>query len=122
MFLPDTLYIQVFAHRFVASNIDSGVVREVPRDPQSVSPRMLIGAFAVAAGELSALVKTVRRGLWAPVMLMHPMERIEGGLTEVEHRVFLELGRGAGAARVGVHTGAVLAGDAVREAIRAYPH
>nr|WP_302176051.1 hypothetical protein [uncultured Hydrogenophaga sp.] len=118
MFSADAIYVQVFADRFVAFNSDSGVRAEAQRDPASVSPRMLIADFAVAQEQIKALVNTVRRGLRAPHLLMHPMERIEGGITQVEHRVFVELGLGAGASRVRVHSGEVLAGDAIRQAIQ----
>lgn len=118
MLSVDTLYLQIFGDRFVVKNIDSGVEREARRDPQFASPRMLVGDYTVAEQQLKELVKSVRRGLRAPALLVHPMERIEGGVTQIEHRVFRELGIGAGAARVGVYTGAVLSGDAVRQAIR----
>jgi hypothetical protein len=118
MFSVDTLYVQIFADRFVATNVDSGQIRDLPRDPQSVSPRMLIGDFTVAQHQLQGLVKAVRRGLRAPQLLVHPMERIDGGITQVEHRVFLELGLGSGASRVAVHAGPILSGDGVRLALR----
>lgn len=119
MFSADAIYVQVFADRFVATNMDSGAHAATSRDPASVSPRMLIGDFAVAQHDIKGIVKSVRRGLRAPNLLIHPMERIDGGITQVEHRVFVELGLGSGAARVRVHTGGVLSGDAVRQAIQA---
>jgi len=122
MLSSDTLYVQIFADRFVVTNIEAGLTRELQRDQQFASPRMLIADFTMAQHQLTQLVKSVRRGLRAPEILMHPMERIEGGVTQVEYRVFMELGVGAGASRVGVHTGAPLSGDAVRQAIRAYRH
>jgi len=122
MLSADAIYVQVFASHFVVRNIDSGVTREVQRNQQFSSPRMLIADFTTAQHQLREAVKSVRRGLRAPEILMHPMERIEGGVTQVEYRVFMELGVGAGASRVGVHTGALLSGEAVRKAIREYKH
>ena len=120
MLSSDAIYVQVFADRIVVSNIDAGLTCTIQRSPHSASPRMLVGNFTLSEQELKAGVKSVRRGLRAPEILVHPMERIEGGVPQVEERVFLELGRGAGASRVAVHTGAPLAGDHVRTAIRAY--
>lgn len=122
MFSSDAIYVQVFANRFVARNIDSGVVQETQRDQQFASPRMLIADFTTAQHQLKELVKSVRRGLRSPEILIHPMELIEGGVTQIEYRVFMELGSGAGASRVGVYTGFSLSGEDVRKAIRDYKH
>ena len=83
---------------------------------------MLIADFTTAEYQLREAVKSVRRGLRKPEVLIHPMERIEGGVTQVEYKVFVELGVGVGASRVGVHTGPPLTGEAVRKAIRDYKH
>ena len=122
MLSADVIYLRIYADRFAIKNIDSGESRDIPRDQQFVSPRMLIGDFTMAQQQMKEAVKGVRRGLRAPEILIHPMERIEGGVTQVEYRVFVELGLGAGGSRVGVYTGPVLAGDAVRKAIRDYKH
>jgi len=122
MFSADSIYVQILATRFVVKNIDSGVSKEIARNQQYASPRMLIADFTVAQHQLKETIKSLRRGLRAPEILMHPMECIEGGVTQVEFRVFVELGIGAGASRVGVYTGAPLSGAAVQKAIREYKH
>lgn len=116
----DSIYVQVFALRFVVTNVDSGASAEVSRDPSYASPRMLIADFTMALHQLKEAVKSVRRGLRAPTMLIHPMELLEGGVTQVEYRVFTELGAGAGATRTAIYTGAPLAGEAIKRAIREY--
>ena len=50
----------------------------------------------------------------APIALVHPVEMVEGGLSEVEERVFLELARGAGARKAVVYVGPDLGDDGVR--------
>ena len=35
-----------------------------------------------------------------PVLLIHPKELLEGGLSEIEKRILLEMGYGAGAKKV----------------------
>jgi hypothetical protein len=122
MLSADAIYVQVYADRFVVKNVDSGQSREVRRDQGFASPRMLIADFTMAEHQLKDAVKSVRRGLRAPEILIHPMERIEGGVTQVEYKVFVELGISAGASRVGVHTGTSLSGDAIRKAVREYKH
>lgn len=70
--------------------------------------RLLVGDFKVAEDLLTRLVKEVKAsGLFAaqPRLLIQPLEMIEGGLSAVEERVFLELGAGAGARHVKLHLG-----------------
>ena len=122
MFSVDSIYVQVFALRFVVRNIESGESTEVVRDQSHASPRMLIADFTTAQHQLKEAVKAVRRGIRAPEVLLHPMELIEGGVTQVEYRMFVELGIGAGASKASVYTGATLSGEAVRRAIREYKH
>lgn len=66
----------------------------------------------------------LRPGLFAPApqILMHPMEQIEGGVTQVEDRVFRELALGSGASKAAVHVGPSLSGEAVKAVIREYQH
>lgn len=84
--------------------------------------RLLVGQFKVAEELLTRLLKEVKsRGLFSaqPRLLLQPLEMIEGGLCEVEERVFLELGAGAGARHVKVHIGPKLSPQAALEALDA---
>ena len=47
-------------------------------------------------------------------VLMHPLERLEGGLTPIESRCLEELGAGCGAGKVRVWTGARLGDSEAR--------
>ena len=73
-------------------------------------PRMLVGDFLAAEACLKAAIGELGAGGLAlkTEMLMHPLERLEGGLTLIETRCLEELGRGAGAGAVCVWTGAPL--------------
>ena len=103
-------------------DMGSGETKETLRDQTYASPRMLDGDFTTAQHQLKEAVRAVRRGIRAPAILIHPMELIEGGVTQVEYRMFVELGKGAGGSKVGVHTGAQLVGEAVMRAIHEYKH
>jgi rod shape-determining protein MreB and related proteins len=120
--LRPTLYVQVFANRFLVRNVDTGASVEVARNMALSSPRMLIADFTAAEQQLREAVRAVGKGFLRAEMLMHPMELIEGGLTQVERRTFIELGIGAGASKVAVWSGAALSGDAVKSKIREYRH
>jgi hypothetical protein len=120
MLSPDVVYVQVYADRFLLKNLASSAAAEIRRDPRFRSPRTLIGHFTSAETEFREGFRKVRRGLIGPWVLMHPMERIEGGLTQVEARALIELAAGSGARRVGVWEGKPLLGDDVRKAIVEY--
>lgn len=49
-----------------------------------------------------------RRGLVRPVVVLYPMDMVEGGLSEVEERVLVELAKSLGARKVLLHLGPVL--------------
>jgi rod shape-determining protein MreB len=103
------LYVQVRADRMTVRNVGDG--QSVDRmAPQPFShPRTLLGNFVNAEAFLKSLVAEMKGGfLFKPAMLIHPLERIEGGLTQIEERAFEELGRGAGASKVKVWCGAAL--------------
>ena len=108
-----TLYVQVRENRFDIRNVDDGRSFHAVASPPFSHPRMLVGDFTAAEACLKALVVETRgSGLVLKTdMLIHPMERLEGGLTQIESRVFEELAAGAGASRVVVWSGAPL-GDA----------
>jgi hypothetical protein len=120
MLTPDVIYVKVYADRFVLKNMESLEVVEIRRDPKFASPRTLIGHFVSAEAEFRQGFRKVRRGLLAPWVLMHPMELMDGGFTQVESRALIELAAGAGARRVGVWEGKELSGDQVRKAIAEY--
>lgn len=71
-------------------------------------PRQLIANFSYAEKILQhALQKIFKGNIFAPSprVVIHPMEKTEGGLTEVEIRAFKELGLGAGAREVVIFLG-----------------
>jgi rod shape-determining protein MreB len=75
-------------------------------------PRLLIADFAYAE-------KLLRHGIYrvyektvlprSPRLIIHPMEKTEGGISDIEQRMYTELGLGAGARKVYVHDGVPLA-------------
>jgi len=76
-----------------------------PEKPYS-SARLLVGDFDSAFSCLKRALQEMRAfklfGFGKPKLVMHPKEKIEGGLSEVEKRILEELGIRAGARRVEV--------------------
>ncbi len=71
-------------------------------------PRVLCADFFVAQKLLMVIFESLIKKTFlspAPAVVMHPMEKLEGGLTMVERRVFRELAYGSGARNAVVHVG-----------------
>jgi rod shape-determining protein MreB len=65
-------------------------------------PRTLLADFTQAEALVKACFKRAAKGRLlqlAPILLLHPIGKDEGGYTQIEQRAFQELGRGAGALR-----------------------
>lgn len=119
MFTRD-LYVQVFEDRVRVRNIDTGQVAEQRSEQRFSHPRALVGSFTEANTTLKAAVSVVKGTgfIRAFRIVIHAMEKCEGGLTEIEERVLRELALGAGAAKVVVHIGEPLSDAAARERLR----
>ncbi len=119
MFTTD-LYLQFSVDRVQIRNLPDG--RSVDRSsPEGFShQRMLIGDFTRAQVLIKSAVAEVAGAsfLRSLRVLVHPMERIEGGLNEIERRVLQELMIGAGARKVEIWMGPVLSDEAAREKLR----
>ena len=95
------LYVQVRPDRFAVRNVTKGTSVERTARPSFSHPRSLIGDFTIAQALLKELVAEAKGGFSLKTeVLLHPLERLEGGLTQIEERVFRELCIGAGASRV----------------------
>lgn len=79
--------------------------------------RLLVGTFTEADSLLKSAVEECRvASEFVParrLFVMHPLEMTEGGLSQVEERILLELAAGAGASKTVVHEGAELSDDGV---------
>lgn len=71
-------------------------------------PRMLVSNFVKAEKVLMHGIHAVHSNRFiapSPVIIMHPMEKLEGGITDIECRVYRELALGAGGRQVHIHIG-----------------
>jgi len=103
------LYIKVSENKFEAKNISTGGVWEsiFPEAPFTTR-RLLVGTFSAAEPALTKLVKSILPSGFIskrPQVVIHPVSLVEGGLSEVEERIFMELALGAGAFKVALHVG-----------------
>jgi len=72
-------------------------------------PRVLFSDFNVGEKMLQHVFSLLHKHSSllkpAPIVVIHPMEKLEGGLTGIEDRAFRELAYGAGAREVHIHQG-----------------
>ena len=83
-------------------------------------PRVIVSDFEVAETLLMHAFKLVSKSKYfrlAPVVIMHAIDELEGGLTDVEKRLLNELGMGAGARKVYVWEGDELSAEDIHAGI-----
>lgn len=71
-------------------------------------PRQLLADFAMGEKLLKYAFQQLNHGRWlpsSPRVIIQPMAKLEGGLTQIEQRAWRELGLGAGAMDVVLYTG-----------------
>lgn len=116
------LYIKVIANGFKISKVAEPGSERVFISPQAfTTQRSLVGDFSIAEQALKQAVAEVLgksfipRSVWAVV---HPLEMLEGGLSQVEVRVLRELCIGAGVKKIAVWEGASLSPEQVSKLLR----
>lgn len=119
--LDQAVYVKIYANRMELKHLPSGkTVTEIPAQPFTTA-RLLVGQFTVAQTTLAkGLRRLPQRSWWLikPRMVMHPMEKTEPGLSEVEERVFKELADMAGARKAVVWVGSELTDREVMAAVQ----
>lgn len=121
-FFTTPMYIKVYANRFVITVFGEREyqLEAIPEQPFTTA-RLLVGNFREAEKTLSqGIKKSLGGGLIkrSPIAVIHPVEKTEGGLCEVEVKIFNELALGSGAAKVIVHEGRELSKTEVLENLK----
>ena len=121
-FFPSVLYVQVYVDRFELKHIQTGEKKSIRSEQPFSHPRTLLGDFMIAEDVLRRGIKSMNfvKNMFAasPAALIHPRERIDGGLYQVEERAFQELMLGAGARKARVWVGPELRDDEVIAKLR----
>lgn len=89
--MKSTYYVKVYKNKFVAKRIETQTTTEA--EGQFTGTRLLVGRFDIAVNTLATLTKAP----WFkpnPVIVIHPIEMSEGGLSQLEERILLELAYG----------------------------
>jgi rod shape-determining protein MreB and related proteins len=116
--LKTVLYVQARQDRFIVRKVGGQSIDRMAPQPFS-HPRALLGSFTNADAFLRTLVAEAKGGFTLRLeILIHPLEKVEGGLTEIEERAFHELALGMGASKVKVWSGAALSDAEVLEKLK----
>ena len=117
--MPKSVYVKVFENRFVLKLLEDGEKPVTVIAPKPfTTKRLLVGDFTMAEVTLKNGLKKLLEGRWfaaSPAMVIHPMEMVDGGLSQVEERIFQELGAGSGAHKVRVWVGHELSDEEARK-------
>lgn len=93
-------YVQIHEDRYVINALDKpGESRSFSATDAFSTSRLLVGHFIAAETLLRASLRQMNGGsrLKSYRLIMHPRDKSEGGLCEVEMRVLQDLAYGAGA-------------------------
>jgi actin-like ATPase involved in cell morphogenesis len=110
-FLANTIYVQVRKNTFRLRHIEDKKEHEISAQKPFTTTRLLVGQFKEAESLLRKAIQEISNGSLfqvSPVIVIHPIEMVEGGLSEVEERALRELAMSSGARSVFVHIGAPL--------------
>jgi hypothetical protein len=107
------LYLKLSCNQMHLSLLPSGRELRLQADPPFSNQRLLVADFSAAQqllrrGLAQLLPRRFLRLSLPPQLLIQPLEYLEGGLSQVEERILLELGLGGGARKVRLHLGAEL--------------
>jgi actin-like ATPase involved in cell morphogenesis len=107
--LLNAVYVKVFANRFELRLLEEGArPQTVMAEEPFSTERLLVGQFSVAERILKKAIKELYSRRWfapSPVVIIQPMEKIAGGLSEIEERALRELAVAAGARKAVVWVG-----------------
>jgi rod shape-determining protein MreB len=111
------LYVRISTDKIEVRNVLTGRSSAQVADPPFTTERLLVGQFLVADALLKRVVMEAvgRSPFLSKRFLMHQVEKAEGGLSQVEERVLLELAAGSGAKRIEVWLGRTLSDAEVSE-------
>ena len=92
------VYAKVRRNAIHLRRIDTGQELDLRAEREFSHERTLLGNFVNAESLLKGGLKQMKTFV-RPCLLIHPLENVQGGLTQIEERAYRELAIGAGAAK-----------------------
>ena len=117
IFKRAVVYARIRSNRIELRRIDTRQEIDLHADEPFSHERTLLANFTNADRLMKQGLAQLKSFL-PPVVVVHPLERLEGGLTQIEERAYQELAVGAGAGKAVVWTGHELSDDEVAAKVR----
>ncbi len=111
-----TVYVQIHKNQFDMKYIEEQKDTSLTAFPPFSTQRMLVGEYGVAEHLFKKGVKELIGSVWIPPLfriIIHPIEMTEGGLCQVEDRVFQQLASSMQPRTIKIHVGGELSDDEV---------
>jgi len=101
MFKSQTYYVRIKENEFIIKSVINPKEITIKAEEPFMTKRLLIGQFSVAEKFLKiGLEQFNEKFLFAPIIVMHPLENVDKELSEVEEKVLKELALSSGAKEV----------------------
>lgn len=101
-----TIYVAISRDRMRFRHIETRQTMTLDAPRPFTTSRLLIGGFSIAQNMLRRGIRELTGSLGlAPTLVLSAVEMSEGGLSEAEEKLLLELGYGVGARYVAAATG-----------------
>lgn len=120
-FLSSNIYVRIWKNRIKVRDVERNIEVDETTMNSFTSNRLLIGSFLNAEDLLRKLIKKINKNritVFKPNLVLHPLEMIEGGLSQVEGRVLRELGAIFDSPEVIIHLGSELSDSEVMDKIK----
>ena len=112
-FTTQILYIKIKENLLIIKSVKTGkTITLVPKTPFSTK-RLLIGQFSIIEELLKMGFHELNKSIISPVVIMHPLEKFDNPLSEVEDKILREVALSAGAKEVKVWIGQELTDEEV---------
>lgn len=93
------LHVKLYSNKIEITNLETGESVSQTAVENFSTPRIVIGNFAKANTVIKSILKelNIRNTVFGPKILMQQMEKLEGGLSDIEKRAMRDLAEDAGA-------------------------
>ena len=120
--MSPVLYLKIFINRIELQDVQSGQIVRLSATTPFTSKRLLVGDLSEARSLVREAARSMKKGILSllikPVILVHPMEMVSDGLSEIEEEICMTLGLEAGARKVVIHMGSALSNAQVQKKIQ----
>ena len=116
MFKSQTYYVRIKENEFIIKSVINPKEITIKAEEPFTTKRLLIGQFSVAEKFLTIGLEQFNENfLFAPMLIMHPLENIDEELSEVEEKVLKELALSSGAKEAKLWLGEELSDKDLRD-------